>query len=990
MQTVRQQTLPADYAAICTIIEGNTAYPFPGLGNTFPQTPGTVPNSSFRQIKALDLRREIALEVARLNHHATKLTAALKSLAQINEALASRALEEAATGIATHKQAHGLSLVLLKKELLLAVERHGLAGLARAYKRLTEGHQDTAWALLCHFVYDVMDPSFHPYVAASAWLRVSAERLDLSQWYARVLEDEILTRSETDVELSSALLRFSGLSLLDLAILLWRKRTVNPRDMRLESGFGQLDTLIKDVLIEKFSRLHVGIPNAYKFSGKSSPDIEVYRTSFFFDDIASVAAWRCQINRLIFPSKSNILNLEHDEVALRLDEAARVIATAPQQCQKTVEDLRMWEMGFLHPGSDLSDQKFLTAAVIAKSLEKMAQGAGADPVSVAHLLASVEDGHLYTSMETLKGLLNTEFARRSSLLCFVLLEMIYRRARDQDNELERRLAFMKMFSGKLGAKVTELLDTIIVTSVDTAILIAKTCSRTFLERLYLMMTSVKDVLEARLSICRWMISHENDPDDSLHEECDALERELANLDARSDLDSTRVHVDEDALREWFNATQLANATRYSQTVLAEGPAAHFGTLLSFYSSREKKTDEEEDLSADTQISSEFLLVSIVDATLKAFASDRTFGLDAYLSRRIRHGTLSGHVMTPVTRVLNRLSEVRDLREQDREPDDLSGINLLVQEWRKFLVNELDNVRRDVIQINTVEHPRGLIRANWRTAANIAHVDATIGRVRSRVVETGGAYDIFPDIHSLCWDCLESDLAQLRLFMVREFLPRALQRLDELRQKLSPRERFLAFELLKELHATLEARVHEICGWFIRPVFRRDRYSLKVLIMSTLSIVRELDERYRFTEAVTMDDDISLNRGSFIAFGDALFVLIGNAARHGKPDGQITVSASPVEGHNGLVLLSVTSEVSKVEQHREGVSRIQSALMAREEQAIDRAAVEEGFSGLRKLAGLVQCVPSPDVKLALSASEKDLGITFWLTLPAEMTFGAALS
>jgi hypothetical protein len=321
---------------------------------------------------------------------------------------------------------------------------------------------------------------------------------------------------------------------------------------------------------------------------------------------------------------------------------------------------------------------------------------------------------------------------------------------------------------------------------------------------------------------------------------------------------------------------------------------------------------------------------------------------------------------------------------------LPGIVSLVSEWRRFLVDELDQIRKDVIQIKTAEHPNGLIQATWRTAVNIAYVDAMIGRVRSRVMETRGAYDIFSDTYSLCWDCLESDLAQLRFHMLREFLPRGTRRLDELSQKLSSRERYLASGLVRELHATLEARVQEVCGWFIRPVFRRDRYSLKMLITSTLSIVRELDERYKFTEDVAIGDDISLNRGSFDVFGDGLFVLIGNAARHGKRDGQITVSAGPVEGRNGLVLVAVTSEVSNLEQHREAVSRIRSALV-REERAIDRAAVEEGFSGLRKLAGSVlERVRSPDVLLAISTLEKNLSITFSLTLPAEITFRATLT
>src|SRR5205823_657566 len=135
------------------------------------------------------------------------------------------------------------------------------------------------------------------------------------------------------------------------------------------------------------------------------------------------------------------------------------------------------------------------------------------------------------------------------------------------------------------------------------------------------------------------------------------------------------------------------------------------------------------------------------------------------------------------------------------------------------------------------------------------------------------------------------------------------------------------------------------------LFVRDQYSLKMLIMSTLSIVRELDERYQFTEDVAMRDDISLNRGSFVVFGDALFVLLGNAAQNGKPDCQIGDSASRVGESNDFVLVKVTSEVSNPERHKEGVSRILRALTVREEHAIDRAAVEEGFSGLRKLAGL---------------------------------------
>src|SRR5439155_25661587 len=126
--------------------------------------------------------------------------------ARINEALALHAFEEAEATIAAHKKAHGLSFVLIKKELLLALERYGLRGLAGRFKRLTEGHERTPWALLCHFVYDAMDPNFHPSLAMRAWLEGSAKWPPAREFITRLLADEILIRSESDGALSSAVL----------------------------------------------------------------------------------------------------------------------------------------------------------------------------------------------------------------------------------------------------------------------------------------------------------------------------------------------------------------------------------------------------------------------------------------------------------------------------------------------------------------------------------------------------------------------------------------------------------------------------------------------------------------------------------------------------------------------------------------------------------------------------------------------------------------
>ncbi|WP_170323298.1 hypothetical protein, partial [Bradyrhizobium sp. STM 3809] len=296
----------------------------------------------------------------------------------------------------------------------------------------------------------------------------------------------------------------------------------------------------------------------------------------------------------------------------------------------------------------------------------------------------------------------------------------------------------------------------------------------------------------------------------------------------------------------------------------------------------------------------------------------------------------------------------------------------------------DHARKDVIQIRSQEHPKGLIQAQWRTPNNIQHLDAMIARARGRVLESNGSYDIFPDIYSLCWDCLESDLAQLRLYMLREFAPAASRKLFELFEQLpSSDDKEIVYPFVHECKQIIDARIQEICGWFIRPVFRRDRYSLRMLISTTLSIVRELDYEYKFTEEVIASEDISLNRGSFDVFGDALFVLLGNAARHGKRDGHIRVVTNALGPKNNVVQLEIASEVSTREQFEADVSRINTAFK-KDAQEIAQAAVQEGFSGLMKLAGLIRRVRSPVVALWADADEENLRIIFSLRLPSEIT------
>lgn len=980
IQAARMAAQPGDWEGLCLLAEGNSGFPFPGLGMTFPSISNNIPDVRFSVLRPLNLEREVGLQVARLNHHSQRLTACLASLAEINSALASGSARLTGDLIDEHQTRFGRSLILLKKSTLAAIETGGLPDLLKRFRALTKGRERTAWALMCRLCYDMADPTLDPARSTRAWALQQAQKENQHHWYSKIVLFESASPPPGNSQISEELLRYSATSLLDTIVYLWRIRTSYPENAIIATEFSKLDPSLQDKLNQNFHQLTPAIPTWYRHGSGGVSDAELLRLTFFYSEYANLSIWRTGILysylNQVLPVRKPAGNPVYQEL-LSLSDTIRLEPLAAKEAIKSFSERQTLPFG---KDVSLADQNLLSAAVSSTALDVLA-GEEFDVVGVAALLSGVKDIHVVTSDAVLDRLRSG--AKESGLLRFITDELKFRKTRNQDTDLSRRLSFMALFKGQDCRAVVPFLEALTKDAADVALLIADTCNRPFLEKLFLLVNTVQDVLETRLAICDWQLNGKSEHSDSLLEEVGALRRELDNLDARSDLDSTRVHVDEEGLRQWFHDTQEANVTRYIQTALAEGPSTNRQSVLPSISvaiSREASTDED-DVGSVAEVGSDVILVAIVDAVMRAFSSDKTFGLDAYLSRRIRHGTLSGQLITPVVRSLATLKTLDELRS----PEDLdapSPLSRLVDDWQRDLTKDIDYVRTDVLQVRGPSKPHGLIKATWRTTVNAAHLDAMLARVHQRVTETQGKYDIFPDIYALCWDCLEPDLAQMRLFMARSFLPEALAKLQSLYATLPQHDQRAGHLFFSDACRKLESRVQEVCGWFIRPVFRRDTYDLKTLVRSTLSIVKDLDISYDFVEDIDIDEPITLSRGSFEIIGDALFVLVVNAAKHGSKGGKVKVSASLAHGDN-QVIISVVSEVPDDHSYDVAVERIQLALDV-ERAALGRAAVEEGFSGLRKVAGIIYAVPSPNTYIALFGSDSKSEIKFDISLPRELS------
>jgi signal transduction histidine kinase len=202
--------------------------------------------------------------------------------------------------------------------------------------------------------------------------------------------------------------------------------------------------------------------------------------------------------------------------------------------------------------------------------------------------------------------------------------------------------------------------------------------------------------------------------------------------------------------------------------------------------------------------------------------------------------------------------------------------------------------------------------------------------------------------------------------------------------LSLTQRVAAYEHVREIHRLFESRVQEVCGWFIRPVFRRDRYDLRTLIDSTVSIIRELDVSFDFQELIVVDDDIDINRGSFEIIGDILFVLVGNAAKHGRRGGSVTISAERLSTDDRFVRLAVSSQTEDELSYVQAQDRIREAYSINKSM-LNSAAVDEGFSGIRKIMGLINKTRSEFSRLDILKIDSECSIIFDVVVPTGVSF-----
>jgi hypothetical protein len=468
----------------------------------------------------------------------------------------------------------------------------------------------------------------------------------------------------------------------------------------------------------------------------------------------------------------------------------------------------------------------------------------------------------------------------------------------------------------------------------------------------------RQVLAERVSICSRLQAIDPDNRGAYGNELAEAQAEISFADGQLIVDSSRIYVETPQLRQWAKTNLAEDYSRYLD--LAELDIQHirpFDELLGEI--RRKQRDSTVPFSAESE--ADILLYSILLRLRDEFLTNSTFGLDFFLSKRIRHQSFVGSIRAPLELeelITNRSSEGADYKPNYKWVNKLAvssstpRATLLsaFEDFSKAFDRELLEAKDRRLQIQGKDNPNGLI---------FLPLTANVVELTKALTPVDRSFDGFLDAAvALFWVGLEPALALTRIFIREELKTRLIGSIDDLRtavrDSLGNTKEFLEFDAnIGRRSSEVQVRLDECADWFSHTNLDYAGKSFALDDAVGMAQTFALDCLPGFDPIIVqayIDHDTRILAPSLVHLHDLILIALQNAKDHSGLKNPRTVISARVEADSGVLVIRVESEIKPAaikaardgaaERRRliaDGVSRFQTR--------------KEGGSGFFKLAAV---------------------------------------
>lgn len=376
------------------------------------------------------------------------------------------------------------------------------------------------------------------------------------------------------------------------------------------------------------------------------------------------------------------------------------------------------------------------------------------------------------------------------------------------------------------------------------------------------------------------------------------------------------------------------------------------------------------------------LKDFVTAVEYEFLRNEKYGLDNYLSSRIRHGYCKAQLTKELREHHLLLSTADDDSEQydvsqywdvkvsgDQEKDYLR-IKEALSTFTYEIESKIKEIRRDWIRIKINKNEVGMFDFTSFSAAMLV-VD------RDNIID----YDVmFNTIVDSLWDFTETQLSIIRKRIQTELKPFFYQKLNELEQKVKLQEGTSVGDVSQEIltsitkcRARIAAVMTEFENFFYRDDVVYNDFTLHELATTCIGIEKQIHANFDDINLTTnIEGDQKIVGSAFSDFVEIIILLMNNAITHAGFDSmnmldlvlnftlgaeneevlgvQETLLQSDQEwSTENLLLLSVENNLSCEKDTEKIRDRVQYIFeKAKDPQTLKKYSISEGGSGIYKI------------------------------------------
>lgn len=494
----------------------------------------------------------------------------------------------------------------------------------------------------------------------------------------------------------------------------------------------------------------------------------------------------------------------------------------------------------------------------------------------------------------------------------ILRLLIAKKSRSEIDQISLKSLMEKILKAHYNGSLVNLVNEMSKKSEHLAFYLYETCNEDFIARMTRVIKKTREITETRAALHTWRGEYSGE---TLY-----LDR-ARNLNInsqinkiRGEIDDNRIYVDTTRFSEWF----------------VDNISSQMGSILLIL-------DNSDDLS---QVENP-QLIDLIDKCFNEFSTNSFFGIASYLGRRIRHGTFRGHLYSSV---------INNIEKKYSNLITKPQIDAKWSEWKSFYEKRVMGIIDEKLYINSPQKKLGFLYPNLRDPAKRLIVIKCISTIIEYFKVTGNIVGVETIVIESCWRIAEVDLKKFNSYIKgqKPYLIHGsvIANVNNLNLDYSGIKQTREFE--RELQSVISEKLNTICTWFKKPQSASPKASLSLLYKAVVSEVQQTFDHFIPNTEFEEKDDIELYGGVYHIFYDALYVIIFNAAKHGKLEGNLTRNFNIRESESKRSLhFEINSEIKDFESESYVVER----LKVRPGENLENAQVTENRSGIKKLYNL---------------------------------------